>query len=76
VFAATSPARAQLATLVTAIACGAVLGLAGAGYELATSGHQEALLVPFLAGLGKAAICALVGSAVGALSTRCRPPLP
>ncbi|HEY2506234.1 MAG TPA: hypothetical protein VGI58_06940 [Streptosporangiaceae bacterium] len=67
VFAATSPARAQLATLIMAIACGAALGLVGACYELVTSGHREALLAPVLAGLGKAGICALVGSAVGAL---------
>jgi hypothetical protein len=67
VSAATGPARAQLATLLTALAGGAVLGVAGACYELVTSGHHTALLVPFFAGLGKALTCALVGSAVGAL---------
>ena len=34
------PARAQLATLITAFAAGVLAGLAGAGYELLTSGHQ------------------------------------
>ncbi len=67
VFAARGPARAQLATLLTAFAGGAVLGLAGALYELVTTGHQTALLVPLAVGLGKALVCALVGSAVGTL---------
>jgi len=67
VSAARGPGRAQLAALVTAFAAGAVLGLAGAGYELLTSGHKTALLGPFMASLGKALVCALVGSAVGTL---------
>jgi hypothetical protein len=67
VSAATGPVRAQLATLVTALAGGAVLGVAGACYELVTSGHKTSLLVPFFDGLGKALTCVLVGSAVGAL---------
>ena len=67
VSAASGPARAQLAALLAAFAAGAVLGLAGACYELVTSGHETALLVPFIAGLGKALVCALVGSAVGTL---------
>jgi hypothetical protein len=67
VSAASGPARAQLATLLAAFAAGAVLGLAGACYELVTSGHKTALLVPFIAGLGKALVCALVGSSVGTL---------
>ena len=67
VSAATSPPRAQLATLLTAFAAGALLGLAGAGYELVVSGHKGPLLVPFAAGLGKALVCALVGSAIGTL---------
>lgn len=67
VSAATGPTRAQVATLITALAGGAVLGVAGACYELVTSGHQTALLVPFFGGLGKALTCALVGSAVGTL---------
>jgi hypothetical protein len=64
---ASSAARAQLATLITAFAAGAVLGLAGAGYELLTTGHRSGLLTPLTAGLGTALICALVGSAVGTL---------
>ena len=67
VSAARGPVRAQLATLVVAFACGAVLGLAGAGYELVTLGHHTALLLPFVAGLGKAFVCTMVGSAVGTL---------
>ncbi len=67
VFAARGPWRGQLATLLTAFAGGAVLGLAGAAYELATAGHETALLVPLAVGLGKALVCALVGSAVGTL---------
>jgi hypothetical protein len=67
VAAARGPGRAQLATLLVAFAAGLVLGLAGACYELVTNGHQTALLLPFLAGLGKALICVLVGSAVAAL---------
>lgn len=67
VSAARGPARAQLATLITAFAAGAVLGLAGAVYELVTSGHKTALLIPLAAGLSKALVCALVGSAVGTL---------
>src|SRR5215472_9465664 len=64
---ASSPARAQLATLITAFAAGAVLGLAGAGYELLTSSHKAGLITPLVAGLGTTLICALVGSAVGTL---------
>jgi len=67
VAAARGPARAQLATLITALAAGAALGLAGALYELVTCGHKTALLVPFASGLGKALVCVLVGSAVGTL---------
>ena len=73
VAAATGPGRAQLAVLLTALAGGAVLALAGAGYELATTGdvsvllhdHPGALASTLAAGLGKALICAFVGSAVG-----------
>jgi len=67
VSAATGPARAQLATLITAMAGGVVLALAGASYELATSAHKAPFLVPMIVGLGKAAVCLLVGSAVGTL---------
>lgn len=64
---ASSPARAQLTTLITAFAAGAVLGLAGAGYELLTSSHSRGLLAPLVTGLGTILICALVGSAVGTM---------
>lgn len=67
VSAARGPALAQLATLTVALAGGLVLGLAGACYELVTTGSKTALVIPVLAGLGKALICALVGSAVGTL---------
>jgi len=67
VSAASGPWRAQMAALITAFAGGVVLGLAGAGYELITSGHQAGLFGPLVAGLGKALVCVLVGSAVGAL---------
>lgn len=67
VSAARGPGRAQLAALITAFAAGAVLGLAGASYELVTSGHKTALLGPFISGLGRALVCVLVGSAVGTL---------
>lgn len=80
VAAAAGPRRAQLAALVSALAAGAVLALAGAGYEMATSanvGHlftsQPGLLASILgAGLGKGAVCAFVGSAVAAF---CNPPV-
>jgi hypothetical protein len=67
VAAATGQVRAQLATLLTAFAGGALLGLAGTCYELVTAGHKTALLGPFAVGLGKSLICVLVGSAVGTL---------
>jgi hypothetical protein len=67
VAAACGPARAQLAVLIVAFGGGAVLGLAGAAYELVTTGHKTALLVPLAGGLGKALVCVLVGSAVGTL---------
>ena len=67
VAAASGAAKAQLATLITAFAVGAVLGLVAAGYEVLTSGHQAGLLTPLVAGLATALICALVGSAVGTL---------
>ena len=67
VSAARGPGRPQLAALITAFAAGAVLGLAGAGYVLVTNGHKTALLGPLIAGLGRALVCALVGSAVGTL---------
>jgi hypothetical protein len=70
VAAARGPGWAQLATLITAFAGGAGLGLAGAAYELVTVGHNSALLTPIASGLGKALACALVGAAVGTLFNR------
>lgn len=67
VSAAKGPVRPQLASLLVALAAGVALSPLGACYELVTSGHKTALLVPFFAGLGKAVICILVGSAVGTL---------
>jgi hypothetical protein len=67
VAAARGAAKAQLATLITAFAAGAVLGVIGAAYELLTSSHKHGLLGPLAVGLGTALICALVGSAVGTL---------
>jgi len=75
VAAAAGPARAQLAALLTALGGGIVLGLGGAcltpfitGTAAAAVAHPEI----FAAGLLTAAVCLLVGSAVGAL---CNPPL-
>ncbi len=73
VAAAAGSVRAQAATLLTALAGGAVLGLAGIGYELVTSGGLSRLaaggvLLPTIGtGLSAAFVCLLVGSAVGAL---------
>jgi len=73
VAAAAGPARAQLATLLTAPGAGAVLALAGAGYEVLTDRAGPAGLLPVLgAGLATAVVCMLVGSSVGTL---CNPPL-
>jgi hypothetical protein len=73
VAAAAGPRKAQLAVLLTGLAGGAVLMLAGAGYELATTGgmlkelhgHPGLVAADLGAGLGKAIICVFVGSAVG-----------
>jgi hypothetical protein len=67
VSAARGPGRPQLAALIVGFAGGVVLALAGASYELVTIGNHTALLHPFLAGLGKALICIMVGSAIGTL---------
>jgi hypothetical protein len=67
VSAASGPWRPQLAALLTAFAGGVVLGLTGVGYELVTVGHRAGVIGLLAAGLGKALICVLVGSAVGAL---------
>jgi hypothetical protein len=69
VAAAAGPRKAQVAVLLTGLAGGVALALAGAGYELATVGvrhiHLGALGASLGAGLGKAVICVFVGSAVG-----------
>ncbi len=68
VSAARGPARAQLAALITAFAAGAVLGLAGAGIRAGDERAQDrAARSRSSPGLGKALVCALVGSAVGTL---------
>jgi hypothetical protein len=86
VSAATSPVRAQLATLLVALGGGVLLGVVGACFEVllnpSVSGHSGGLLgnvgaaiehpVTLAAGLAMTAVCLLVGSAVGAL---CNPPL-
>lgn len=78
VSAAVGPYRAQLAVLTTALAGGMLLALAGATYDLMASGqlvhllsrHPAVLFGDLGDGLGKAVICAFVGSAVGALCNR------
>jgi hypothetical protein len=80
VAAAAGPRRAQLAVLATALAGGLVLALAGAAYELLTTGsamklagRDPGLVVRGLgAGLGTAVVCVCVGSAIGTL---CNPPV-
>jgi len=85
--AATGPARAQLASLIVAVGGGVVLGVAGTCFEVLTAQSVAAQPLPgifskvsatvahpaaLLAGLVTAAVCLLVGSAIGAL---CNPPL-
>ncbi|HEY6786283.1 MAG TPA: hypothetical protein VI365_03130 [Trebonia sp.] len=87
VAAAAGPARAQLAALATALGFGAVLGLAGAAFDVLASesvarhpaGGALAKVTALtadpavlVAGLAIALVCLLVGSAVGTL---CNPPL-
>lgn len=79
VAAAAGPRKAQFAVLLTGLAGGAVLALAGASYELATAGglkmlhvHPGLLEASLGTGLGKAVICVFVGSTVG---TFCNPPV-
>ena len=74
VAAAAGSARAHLAALLTALGAGLVLALAGAGYEVVSDKHVAfSALPPILgAGLVTAAVCMMVGSAVGTL---CNPPL-
>jgi hypothetical protein len=72
------PRRAQLATLTAALAGGVLLGVLGAGYELAiTKWPAGGPSAPApgglaLAGVAAGVTCLLIGSAIGAL---CNPPL-
>jgi hypothetical protein len=85
--AASGPARAQFATLLTALGGGTVLALGGAAFEVlsdeSVAGHPLPTVANRIAGtfahpgvlaagLGTALICLLVGAAAGAL---CNPPL-
>lgn len=78
VAAATGPVRVQLAVLSAALGGGLVLALAGAGYEMVTTGnvgqlaarHPGQFASALAAGLGAALICIFVGSAIGALFNR------
>jgi hypothetical protein len=84
VAAAGGPHRAHVAALLAALAGGALLALVGEAYELATSmlPHHHtaagsavapgAVTSVLAAGLASAAVCLLVGSAIGVL---CGPPL-
>jgi hypothetical protein len=74
--AAGGPRRTQLAALVAALAVGAVLGLLGVGWELASVGVPRSaantieagtLLGDLGGGLAAGLVCLLVGSAVAAL---------
>jgi hypothetical protein len=69
------PHRAHLAALLTSLAAGAVLALAGTGYEVvrcALPTTPARLAAALAGGLATTLICLLVGSAVGTL---CNPPL-
>jgi hypothetical protein len=68
------PHRAHLATLMTSLGGGIILALAGAAYEVARCGlpASSEIAATIAAGLGAAAVCLLVGSAVGAF---CNPPV-
>jgi hypothetical protein len=67
------PRRAQLATLIAALAGGVVLAVLGAGFELATTAWpKDSLGHLALTGVAAAVTCLLIGSAIGAL---CNPPL-
>lgn len=78
VSAAAGPVRAQLAVLTAALGGGIVLALAGAGYEMITTGDVAQLISDhpgrfgsdLSAGLGTALICIFVGSAIGTLFNR------
>ena len=67
------PRRAQVATLLVALAGGVVLAVLGAGFELATTAHpRHGLGSLAVEGLVAGVTCLLIGSAIGAL---CNPPL-
>jgi hypothetical protein len=69
------PHRAHLAALATGLAGGVILMAAGAGYELARCQRPadgRTLATVIAVGLVTAAVCLLVGSAVGTL---CNPPV-
>ncbi|GGJ22174.1 ABC transporter [Streptomyces brasiliensis] len=77
VFAATGPARAHLAALLTALGAAAVLGAAATLVvtlisDPAATGHRAHVppLQAGVAGLLAALACALLGTAVGALTNR------
>lgn len=81
VAAAGGPRRVQLAALTAALGIGSILALGGIGWELFSAGpvttHSGAVrlaatLAVLAGGLVATLICALVGSAIGAL---CNPPL-
>jgi glucose-1-phosphate adenylyltransferase len=74
VAAAAGAGKAQLAALAVALGGGALLGLAGAGFELIASqpAPRPALAAVLGGGLAVAVVCLLVGSAAGAL---CNSPL-
>ncbi|MFF0742163.1 ABC transporter [Streptomyces sp. NPDC004111] len=76
VAAATGPGRAHLAALLTAFGCTAALGALGTGLVLAISKWADTEntvridpVAAGAAGLLAAAVCALLGTAVGALGT-------
>ncbi|HEY6498367.1 MAG TPA: hypothetical protein VIZ20_03015 [Streptosporangiaceae bacterium] len=65
--------RAQLATLVVALAGGVVLAVLGAAFELATTARpRHGLGTLAVEGVVAGVTCLLIGSAIGAL---CNPPL-
>ncbi len=69
VSAAAGPRRAQLAALITALAAGVILTLAGSAYVLVSCQRPRSLggtLSDLGTGLAVAAVCLLVGAAVGA----------
>jgi hypothetical protein len=66
--------RVHLAALVTALAGGIILAVAGAGYEVVRCQRPASsdLAATIAVGVGAAVVCLLVGSAVGAF---CNPPV-